>query len=112
MRKAVKLAAMSTLAAVAMVGGSAAVASADGGHKGADAICGNEATGPLVETGPLTDDTDIDVDDVYDRDQSLCQTGDNNFGVNYYNGNEETEEGGIIAPIVTPLISAVADVNA
>jgi len=108
MRKAVKLAAMSTLAAVAMVGGSATVASAHDAHKGGDAICGNEAKGPLNEAGPFAHETKVEDVDIYDRDQTICQTGNGNWAVNYYNGVEEDEEGGLLAVVAAPVVDVAA----
>lgn len=105
MRKSVKLAAASAFAAVALVGGSAGAAMADGhggyryGHgHGHDHdhdnngfnICGNGSKS-LASADDGSDakiDGDVDAENV--TDQTVCQTGDHNEA----NVHNEVEDGG------------------
>jgi hypothetical protein len=111
MRKAVKLAAMSTLAAVAMVGGAATGASADSGHKVSDVTCGNKVTPGLLAAdrfgeASIDDHSEVEVDK---KDQTLCQEGNENFGVNYYEGDDI--EGSTVVDQIADLLGGVLSVG-
>jgi hypothetical protein len=89
MRKSVKLAAASAIAAVALVGGSATAATAaghDDDHPGVN-VCGNGDNHALVsakDNGDVETD-DIDVTGV--NHQVICQVGENNEANNVNSGD-------------------------
>jgi hypothetical protein len=109
MRKSVKLAAASTLAAIAMVGGSASAASAND-WLGDDQVnvCGNDVSGPLASADRLSEAEIEDVDANGHSKQVICQNGEDNFAVNY----NEYEGDFVDGDLLVDLVDATADVVA
>jgi hypothetical protein len=84
MRKSVKLAAASTLAAVAMMGASATAASANE-KDDATNVCGNSSQ--LLASAKDNGKTEGDVYQTGESHQVICQKGKENYAVNYYEGD-------------------------
>jgi hypothetical protein len=101
MRKSVKLAAASAIAAVALVGGSATAATAaghDDDHTGFN-ICGN-GTGDSISAHDNGEVETDDIESTAETTQTVCQVGERNEA----NVNNETEVDEDYLPLLGDII--------